>query len=578
MSTRSIFLVAGVAVLASVSAVLLATLPPQPTQLDEAGWHPTSTATVVAGAMHVHTERSDGAGTMDEVAAAAARAGLQFVVFGDHGDGTRPLEPPTYRRGVLCIDGVEISTAGGHYLALDMAPASYPLAGEPRDVVEDVARLGGFGVVAHPTSAKRALQWSDWSLPFDGLEWLNADAEWRDETRRALARVPFDYLIRPAAALASLLDRPDLALSRWDALTTRRRVVAVAGADAHGRIDIGGDSYSDSNLSPVRVPSYDASFRTFSVRLELEHALRGDAGADGKDVISAIRQGRAFAAIDALAQPARLEFTARSDAGTARMGEALVLAGPVTLQTRVLAPPNAGIVLLRNGVVAQSAMGTELVHHAASEPATFRVEVRLPGAPGAPPVPWIVTNPIYVGLPSGAGEPARRQHPPARSAEALFTDSAAPEGWTIETDRESKGAVGSLPSVGGREIAFRYALRGAPIGGQYAALVHPFGEGGVAGFDRLTFRARASRAMRLEIQIRQAGGTNDLRWQRSVYLDQDQRDVSVFFEEMVPVGMPGSRRPGLQLVNAVLFVVDTNHTRPGTAGVVWFDHIRLEGS
>ena len=43
---------------------------------------------VVRGAYHVHSSRSDGTGTVDEIAAAAARAGLQFVIITDHGNGT----------------------------------------------------------------------------------------------------------------------------------------------------------------------------------------------------------------------------------------------------------------------------------------------------------------------------------------------------------------------------------------------------------------------------------------------------------------------------------------------------------
>ncbi len=135
----------------------------------------------IRGAYHIHTTTSDGTGTPDDVAAAAARAGLQFVILTDHGDATRTPTPPTYRSGVLCIDGVEISTTGGHYAALGLtAAAPYRLAGEPRDVVEDVRRLGGFGVAAHPDSPKRELQWTGWDTPFDGVEWLNEDTEWRD--------------------------------------------------------------------------------------------------------------------------------------------------------------------------------------------------------------------------------------------------------------------------------------------------------------------------------------------------------------------------------------------------------------
>src|SRR5262249_52876418 len=104
----------------------------------------------VAGILHIHSARSDGRGTPDEIAAAAARASVAFIIFTDHGDATRTPDRPVYRSGVLCIDAVEISTTGGHYIAIDMPPAPYPLAGDARDVVEDVKRLGGFGVVAHP--------------------------------------------------------------------------------------------------------------------------------------------------------------------------------------------------------------------------------------------------------------------------------------------------------------------------------------------------------------------------------------------------------------------------------------------
>ena len=94
---------------------------------------PTTTAVTrgVRGAIHVHTSRSDGTGTVDEVAAAAARAGLAFVVFTDHGDATREPDAPRYRSGVLCIDAVEISTRDGHLIALGL-PSHHILSGAKR--------------------------------------------------------------------------------------------------------------------------------------------------------------------------------------------------------------------------------------------------------------------------------------------------------------------------------------------------------------------------------------------------------------------------------------------------------------
>ena len=195
----------------------------------------------------------------------------------------------TYIDGVLCIDGVEISTEGGHYIALAAAPSPYPLGGDSAGVVEDVARLGGFGVAAHPGSLRPELGWSDWSLPIDGLEWLNADSEWRDETRWAMARAFAAYPLRPPAALATLLDRPAATLKQWDSLAARARVVGLAGLDAHG--GIGNRIEDPARRRSVSVPSYDASFRTFSTRVELDRPLTGDARADGTSLLDALRNG-----------------------------------------------------------------------------------------------------------------------------------------------------------------------------------------------------------------------------------------------------------------------------------------------
>src|SRR3954453_18774697 len=124
--------------LAASAVLFVATLPPRPRAVDvPAGWMPLASRTV-AGAYHVHTIRSDGHGDRQAVAAAAARAGLKFVILTDHGDGTRPPDPPAYVDGVLVLDAVEISTDEGHYVALDMPRAAYRLGGDAETVIEDV--------------------------------------------------------------------------------------------------------------------------------------------------------------------------------------------------------------------------------------------------------------------------------------------------------------------------------------------------------------------------------------------------------------------------------------------------------
>src|SRR5207248_8917769 len=207
------------------------------------------------GILHVHTSRSDGSRSPDDIAAAAARAGLKFVVFTDHGDGTRAPDAPAYRSGVLCLDAVEISTAGGHYIALDMPAAPYPLAGDPRDVVDDVRRLGGFGIVAHPDSPKVELRWTAWNAPFDGVEWINPDTSWRVHaaagwgSRFKLLEALLHYPIRPVETLASLLTGFPDTMAHWNALASQRSIVGIAGVDAHAKLQLRNADSGDNRFS-----------------------------------------------------------------------------------------------------------------------------------------------------------------------------------------------------------------------------------------------------------------------------------------------------------------------------------------
>ena len=188
------------AVLAAAIGTALLVLPPAPRRTSPlAGGDPT-----VRGAYHIHSDRSDGSGSIDEMAAAAARAGLDFIIVTDHGDGTRVPDAPRYRHGVLVIDAVELNTTGGHLVALGLPVAPYPLAGTAADVLEDVQRLGGVGIAAHPDSPRPSLRWVAWEVEVDGLEWINADSGWRDESGLALARAVLSFGFRPAAAMAAL--------------------------------------------------------------------------------------------------------------------------------------------------------------------------------------------------------------------------------------------------------------------------------------------------------------------------------------------------------------------------------------
>ncbi|HKB12491.1 MAG TPA: hypothetical protein VKD69_17640, partial [Vicinamibacterales bacterium] len=421
----------------------------------------------VAGVLHVHTNRSDGLSGPDEIAAAAARAGLKFVVFTDHGDGTRKPDPPQYRSGVLCLDAVEISTNGGHYIALDMPASPYPLAGEARDVVEDVRRLGGFGIAAHPDSPKPELKWREWSAPIDGVELLNPDTAWRVwfeaakgsegkwAARRRLTFALFDYAYRPAEVMASLIP-PSRAVMNWEGLTRRRRVVAIAGVDAHAKIAPRNADPGDSRFA-LPFPGYEPSFRVLSVHVRTDRALSGNnAAADAAMLMRAIRGGHFYTAVDAVATPPSFEFTASNDRGTVHQGDELGAGSAITLRVRSNAPAGFTTSIWKGAaLLSGDHHEQEFSVETTGEPAVYWVEVRATGQPN--PLTWIRSNAIYVrAADAPPGPPAR---PAATVPEAIF-DAATANGWRIEHDPTSLGAVEPAPNVAGAELRFRYGLAG----------------------------------------------------------------------------------------------------------------------
>ncbi len=555
------------AVVAAAAAVFVAvTVPPARRIL------PTSSSDgTVPGILHVHTLRSDGRGTPDDIAAVAARAGLKFVVFTDHGDATRTPDAPMYRSGVLCLDAVEISTTGGHYLAVSMPPAPYPLGGEARDVVEDVRRLGGFGIVAHPDSPKLELGWREWTAPFDAVEWTNPDTSWRVLAQQPgwagrfrLFEALVDYPFRPGETIAHLLAGTTSAPNHWEALTQRRRVVGLAGVDAHANLALRTVDPSDNGYW-LPLPSYEASFRTLSVHVRPERPLSGDAAADAAVLMRALREGHLYTAIDGLASPATFEFTATNTHGTVHEGNELGAGGPVTLRVRSNAPPEFTTTIWKDGsMLTTDHHDQDFTFQTSDAPAVYRADIGAVTSSGT--IAWITSNPIYIRAAQPGARPPTR--PPAVSASPLF-DGRTGSGWRVEHDASSLAALDVAPAVDRTELRLRYGLGGGTVAGQFAALVVDT-PSGVAPNDRVAFTVRAEHPMRIAVQLRapNAEATGE-RWQRSVYVDAFNQDRTVSFDDLTPIGATQTQKPALEQVRSMLFVVDTTNTKPGSSGRLW---------
>jgi hypothetical protein len=211
--------------------------------------------------------------------------------------------------------------------------------------------------------------------------------------------------------------------------------------------------------------------------------------------------------------------------------------------------------------------------HAASTASTvYRVEAKLANAPGTPPLPWIVGNPIFIGPSLPRVRPQPRQSP-ATDTHVVFEGGDAAR-WHVERDAASRGRV-AVEEVawGGEALALEYALGLGTPAGQYAALVAGLERGGVRGWTRVSFKAAADAPMRVSVQLR-APGTG-ARWMRSVVLETGPQALLVRFTDLLPIDAAPMPIP-LGVVDSLLFVVDTTNTPTGRSGTVWLDDVRFE--
>ncbi|PWT83870.1 MAG: hypothetical protein C5B57_05945, partial [Blastocatellia bacterium] len=478
-----------------------------------------------------------------------------------------------YRSGVLCIDAVEISTTGGHYIALDLPPAPYPLGGEARDVVEDVKRLGGFGIVAHPNSPKPALSWQAWDAPFDAFEWMNPDTSWRIRLqspslrqRLSLVHALLTYPFRSPESIAHLLAGAAIDADRWEAITKTHRVVALGGADAHENLAFGNTEPGDSQLA-LPFPGYETSFHTLSIHVRPDRPISGNAVQDSAAVIGAIRRGHLYTAIDGLASPPSFQFTAANDRETVGEGDAID-GTPVTLRVMSNSPPSFSTAIWEGNRVVAAASGQSDFTHMLERPGAYRAEISAPSPDG--PIPWIVSNPIYVGV-SYRGEP-RRFERPSELVRALF-DGRTSSGWWTEADPGSAAALDVSPTTSGEALRLRYRLAGASATNQYVTMA--VNSPTDAAFDRVTFTARSDRPIRIAVQLRVPGQGGD-RWQQSVYVDQSERGHSIDVNEMIPIGETRTPRPDSTAVRDIMFVIDTTHAVAGWSGSLWIRNVSVQ--
>jgi hypothetical protein len=331
------------------------------------------------GAFHIHSCYSDGSGTLREITAAARRAGIDFFVLTDH-DTLRPRADgwQGWHDGVLVITGAEVTCQRRNHVVAIGAQDVTGLRFKPlRRVLFELHNQGALALVAHAHPAHimgvqiKGAPLDEWEVPgFTGVElWSFMHDICDNLTPWRMPSLIYSW------RRAFKGPYPDT-VAHYDHITQQRRFAAVASLDNHA---------VEVPIVGKRFVEYEDAFRTLQTHVLCEE-LQGTRD-DVRRVIGAVAVGRAFIAMEMLADAHGFHFEAVGGGETLTYGEERVWRGPMTL--RVHSPTPAHLRLLRNGTPAAEREGTDLEFHAA-EPGVYRVDARIQDRP------WLYTNPIYL--------------------------------------------------------------------------------------------------------------------------------------------------------------------------------------
>jgi len=340
-----------------------------------------------AGNIHIHSLYSDGSGTIDEIAACAASAGLSYIIITDH-ETLDGLPEEGIRYGVVVLVGAELNRESHHYLALDLKQLIVGNEIDPQEMTDRVRRAGALGFMAHPfekgspyIDLGKSYPWIRFpESGFTGLELWNYTSSWRGRATSVLKTIYWFLFNR----LAAVDGPPSKALALWDRYTNRGlKVTAIGGSDAHAaRVRVA--------LIPVEIFPYRFLFQTINTYLCFREQISSNFSAAKAQIYAALREGRCYISFDQLHSGKGFSFTA--SAGV-MMGEETAWQEGIDLLVRC-PTPRSEIRIIKNGNLLCCRSGPELKHRVAA-PGVYRAEVHYIPSRGRPR-PWIYANPIYI--------------------------------------------------------------------------------------------------------------------------------------------------------------------------------------
>jgi hypothetical protein len=342
----------------------------------------------LACVVHLHSTYSDGTGTVAQIVDAGRRAGVDVVLLTDH-DTLAAQGDEGWHGPVLLLVGEEVSPPRRDHTLVFGVSEEIDRTLTGTEVVAAAAAAGALSFAAHPFSrgSERFARFGE-GMPHTGLSapGLTGIELWSFVTDTAERVRSIREGLKFAWFPLRVLDHPPRRnMVEWDRMCGSRRVVAIGGLDAHqigvrfrGRV-------------PLRLMGYARSFRQLRTHVLVSEPASGDLSGDRSLVYDALREGRCYLAVDALAPARGFAFWAEGAGGVSLPMGGEAEAGDWTIRARL--PRPAELRLVRDGVEIAVLRGAALDVEV-DRPGVYRVEARLPYR--GRELTWIVSNPLYL--------------------------------------------------------------------------------------------------------------------------------------------------------------------------------------
>jgi len=514
------------------------------------------------GVFHVHSSFSDGFGSMEEICRDARGQDLDFVILTDHGRPNLQASAATaWIHDTLLIGASEFSLHCGHLAAAGYRIPGYIFPPEPQEAIAEVNRDQGVTFISHPLDRK--IPWTDWQVRgFTGIEILSLYQLAKKNLFFSVAVFPLQYLFNSDNALTSLIAYPEKEMRIWDRFNQKGKHYGIYALDSHAKLQI-------SKKFRLRFPSYGATFRILNIYVKVERELEKDPQSSASTIISAMRRGNFFSAIESLAAANGFEnYYLEKDGRQVEMGGDAEASGGVL----VLKLPfnfSTDILINKDGETFKTIQDNSRQEIAIpiSRPGVYRCEISPHSGCGSD-LPWILANPIFI-------DRLRNAEKPETIAPRRILATAG-NYFQIEKNPLSQAAMQVDDQASGQPVTrFTYVLRQeSPAQVDFWTALARRENLDFSNYRGFVFETRGSRPMRFWLQFRSGDGRLESAFQHSFLVGENWQRIAIpfaLFHRLYGVEAP----PDLEKISALFFVIDNGNSFSGARGEISLRSIGL---